>query len=838
MKIKLNGSSFEVQEYDDNITIVERYALKQDDGSLPSFYRIENQDFILKPGLEVTIVDIRQEVTGWKADDFEDVAKVTNLLSYYPLVEKADLGLMWLGTLTDKAITKVDFTSLRGLSRSIFKSEADARSAMVEYANMVKKKRKELEERMKERNTLFKKLDKVTPVETQPFVIEQNETSLVLRLPNGENLIDVFDAFECSLEIPFIHLVYRSKHYYKIYSLLDTPSIWLIDDVDLKEGIYFKILDTPVSSRHVMLENMYGTCSWLPDNRLFLEFKAKPEVTEEVMKDKIIDSLGDRVIIEIVSIRQIAIKGRFVMDSIEINREVFADLVFTSDVFSHFLFLNEKAKTLTAKPRFDVYYGPEHNYQLSSALRLTIIPEIDSLAVRVSHAANIQQAEASRIVFSKLVSIYQALLPGIVEEYKKVIPTFTAVVKTKKKAKENLKTGKRALALRAADPGMFAKIYSSSCQKERQPFILDGATDADAISKHFDNPHKVMPFKGRIFACEPREEDDKGKQDQIWPGLQDTKPDPKKTKKAPSKEEIAAANKYAADFPEVPCCFGKDQYIAKKSTLRKFLSEDPGAADEEGDKGKTGGTSMGHIITYSSKMVPEGRFGNVPFNWTKIFGMLGVEKVTKGNQSFYPYLRFGVMKSPDSFLHCMEAAFEKTYSRMSRDEKTSSVLKVRAAMANGDLEVGRQELYDMKVDEIKKVMLDQAYYIAPETFVSIAQAYYKCNIMIYVVDPDHPDGDIVLPRNSQAYLPRDIDHTKPMVLIVKYLSGLVQYPYQCEVIVQASISEDKYKGYVGPFPPSSPVAEMAIGLFYKANEVFIVSPDGYELYNPVQESVV
>jgi hypothetical protein len=236
---------------------------------------------------------------------------------------------------------------------------------------------------------------------------------------------------------------------------------------------------------------------------------------------------------------------------------------------------------------------------------------------------------------------------------------------------------------------------------------------------------------------------------------------------------------------------------------------------------------MGYIIS-SDKKLPPGRYGELPFNWEKIMKQLKIKQIKKGKQDIYPILRYGVLSSPDSFFSCLERAFNPEYQNMTPANKRETVYEVRKKIAKQNLSFGKQEFVGASDNTIRKLLLDPAAYLAPEKFCVLAQKHYKCNIFIYVVDESSPNGDIVIPNHSQAYLTRTITEDVPSVLIIKYETVTEDFPYQCELVCSLGV-DGKAKPVQTTFQ-NSPISDIAIKMFYTANEVFVISRDGYEPY--------
>ena len=835
MKIVINDQPFEVYEYDDDTTILEKYAFSIP-GSLPSFFRIENKDFIIEDGMSLEISNVNERIKELTEENLREPSVIESILLSYPKLKKRDIGILWIlanyDVVGDKITGPINVDVLKILDRIAFLTPAKAASTTSDFIKGIAKERERLGDKIKREKKIFDSLAKYKAVDgISPFALEEVIFQSVLRLPNGENLLDVFDAWEPSKNVPFIILARKKKIYYKIFKHLIPPNSW-VDFIPPVEGIYFKILNVAPSklSSRLLVENLYSDGIWSVDNRIEIGFKARIGMTEESIKKRVFDSLGDRVDYEIVMTRQTAIKGVFTIQNINFDKSIFADLVATNETFRFFLFFNEKNKTVLTKPRFYIYYAPDQQGVISNSLALTITPQLEegkqSVVIRVSHALNSQQANAARLITSKLFSLYLQEYDKISDVYASLISDFRKTVVYSRK-KEDKKTGPRATALRKTQPEMFGSRYPDQCQKERQPYVLT-ATEAADKAIELGDPHKVMFFEGLWYACEPREPylDPLGNKDKddkhLFPGLKENKP---KTKDTEHDKD------YQKKFKLLPCCFTQDQYEKKASQLRKYRENlETGRVEPDFPEREAG---AGYIVG-ANKRLPAGRFGELPFNWEKLLGYLGIEKVTRGKQDFYPILRHGVISAPDSFIHCLERAFNPRYNSLTVQEKKDQVETVRVELANSNLNIGRQELYDYPSFDIKEMLLDPNEYIAPELFVSLVQQYYNCNIFIYVMDTSHPNGDVVIPRNSQAFLSRDIDETKKTVLIIKYETETDDYPYQCEIVCQMDVKNGKVRRTEFVFE-NSPIVKMAVELFYNANEVFVVSPDGYEPYRQVPE---
>lgn len=847
MKIIINGEKFDVFDYDDDVTILERYSLSlgSENQSLPSFFRITDKDFVLKENLKIEIEDVRDYIGELDQYDLADENIIQDILSKYPRLKKREIGLLWLIIHPKEEINVENF---KQLDRSAFLSSYKAKRSVEEFQKEVARLEKRNSIVAEEEKNIYIKLSNLDTVPVESFITEEVSIEIGLILKDKDTILDVFNAMTVSENIPFISLVYKRKRFFKVYTHLIPPDSWIVKEREY-DGIYFKVLNEPpskLSSKKILLENLYAEAFWSLDNNVYFTFKirASTENEEDKIRNKILGVINDKLNYEIISSRQVGIKGTFTVKDFSIERYIFADLVATNELFQRFLYFDErggsdrKIKSVLTKLRLFVHYTASKKEGTSlRSLGITITPiaqtlDKEDLSIRISGAQNFQQANAVANTFSKLLTIYKNEASEISELYKSIIPNFEAEKpKIKKKVAVDKKTKKRLMDLRNIDADMFRERYGDQCQREAQPVIIS-KEEADIAIRKFaalgvPNPaHKIMFFNGHYFICDPREPDDKKSKPHIWPGLKLNKPSNKL-------KGIALENaiEFAKKHPLLPCCYTMDQYTKKASQLRLYMAEQSKTEKEDSPKKKEVG---GEHILGSNKITLPGRYGEMPFNWEKVFRHLGLKKVIKGKQKFYPILRHGVSETPDSFVHCLEKVFNPKYSSMNSKKQDARVMEVRREVADLPLNISKQETFDYTNDELVNILNDPDRYIDPDLFVSIFQKYYNCNIFLYVVNEENLNGSVVIPRHSQAYLTREIDTSKPSILIVKYEVGK-DFPYQCELVSSMNISDGKIKGVTFKFEGNSPIADMAIKMFYDSNEVFIVNPEGYEPYSPISE---
>lgn len=842
MEVRINGKKFRVFDNDDDVTILERYSLKfaNSSPSLPSYFRITNKDFVLENNLDLEVDDVRDVIGEMKQHDLSESSIILDILSKYPRLQKRTIGFLWI-ILHPKETVKIEY--FKPLDRYSFSTLTKTKASVAEFQKEVAAINKKMAEDVKSENEIFQAINKIKPIPVELFSREEVSIESGVELENNENILDVFDAMTVSQEIPFIALVYKKKRFFKVFTQRSPPDSWIEPirkESRQNDGIYFKILNMPpskLSSKKILLENLYADGFWSTENNVYFTFKVRDEEAEDKIRNKIFNTLGNRLKFKIVSNRQIGIKGTFLVKNFTLERYIFADLICTNKLFKRFLYLDERGagkdiKTVMTKDRLFFHYTASNRdgYSLSITVTPIIDQSGDSLSVRVAGAQNFQQANAVANTFSKLLALYLKEAAGIKKIYESIIPNFKAKkITVKKVKKEDKKTKKRLFALNAHDPKMFKSRYADQCQKQQQPVIIT-KEEADKVVKDFvdsglsqlEATHKIMFFDGAYYVCDPREPEDKD-QVHIWPGLKQNK----------HKSDAV----YREQFPLLPCCYKVDQYKKKSGKLRLYMAE---AEEEAAGGAKKERGAIEHILG-PNKPVVLGRFGEMAFNWEKIFKYLGLKKVTKGKQKeFYPILRYGVAESPDSFVRCLERAFNPKYSSFKEDARSKKVMEVRKEIAEYVKEperfnVAKQELYGYTNKSVVEILTDPDRYIDPDVFVSLFEKYYECNIFLYVLSSEFPNGGVVIPKFSQAYLARDIDDSKPFVLINKFETKEKDSPYQCELISSMNVQQGKVKNVEYKFPRTSAIAKIATQMFYDSNEVFIVSPDSCEPYKPVPE---
>jgi hypothetical protein len=818
MKLYLNGESFDVTIYDTSDTILEKYSYSKE-GSLPSFFRIEG-DYIVEDDAHIVIKDIRDVLKDMPKEDFLNEANIKVLLNLYTNMNKENIGILWARMhLVQEAF---DNDIMRQFSRIDFPTPNVSISKIYEeYPKELKRQHNQLRESIDKQKQIALALEKVNSIPVEPFKPDEITTQIILRLPDDDAPIDVFNALNVSREIPYIFLKFEGKTYYKVYKYLTPLRKWYDIDISLlDEGIYFKILNTTnrIESKQVLLNTIYSDGFWDIRNQVQITYKAFSTVNDVMMKRKLESALENRLKYEVISQKQLNIKGKFTVNDFTLNRAIFVDLAETNSIISYFIYFNERTVTATKKERFAMYYEPNQRADNTNALTITVTPFIEdnmhNLAIRVTQIPNLHQANAFRIVFSQLLAIYEEEKNQIISYYSQYIPKFKTLadVSGKKKQKKEKKTGKRADKLRNQFPEIFMKRYADRCFQKQQPYWLN-TEDAQKLATKLGQ-HKVMNWplnSDNWYACQPREADDSSDA-YIWPGL-------KKNTKLPNLDQ----------YPYLPCCFEEDQYEKRASKLRRYL-EGEGEQEEQEELFLN---DLGYIKK-TGKRVGIGKYGMGPFYLERIMELANIPKFDWKKESYSPILRYGMRESPDSFIHCLELVFNPEYLDMSLNDREARVMEVKRNLSQLPSEIGKQELFRFNRNDLIAYLNTPDSYISPEVFVELLEFYYRCNIILMVEDKDHPYGDIVLPKTTNVYLTRKMDETLPLVLILKSTIAFRDYPYICTPMPYIKADARHQVTDIQFAITDREIVSIFVKLFQEINKIYSVSIDnGTKEYNPL-----
>lgn len=873
--IYIANQKINVHEFDDSFTVLKRYVLgltvtsTYKSAILPQYLRFIDEPEIFEKSKHYEIENLQTEITKLTLPELAEPKTLYKLHARYPLLDtnknNKSLAYLWLiekgySNITLKKFIKIyNNEKFKYYFNDIYPplslNPGSTYEAMKKFKADVLIAQTGIFTSLKKETDIFLKLSnksiKSHVVDCGQFQIEEISNDIILNLKNNQSIYEIFDLFDVSEHIPFIILNDVNDTYYKVHKNIIPPDNWLIPFTNNK-SIFFYILTASLdklynvlnstsngsvavtTSQLDKLDKLYSLCSWQEENviRVSLEKLSSAEESIDAIKNHIFNNLNDRVDYEITDDIQVGIKGKFTVQNIIFNPAVFMELVMNNDICSYFLFTDERKKPALSKERFVFYYIPNQSGDTTNALTITATPMLEKavnwLEVRVTHALSIQQVNSFISVFKQLVSLYLHEHDKIVKNYEKLYSNvkFNEFIRKPEKQKINKKTGERLMALEHHNPAAFkAGKYSTKCQR-RQPYIVKGSKIKEKkkeLAKLKING-KIVPDLAEHgvvnwplgsddwYVCAPRE------------GISD---DPRAIWAGVIKQDSKSSN--FTDYPYLPCCFVVDQFKKKKSDLHDYIANK--STNETGDEG-IDQVKFDRPLAYKKgvkKIIPRGRFGELPYFMRTLAIISGYQSVEYKTKMFLPILRYGVYYSPNSFIYCMKTAFSPEFRSMSIDDKKEEIELYLEKLSNQDDDyfvTCRQELYDYSYQEIKDKLVTNSY-IDPELFINLLSKDFDCNIILFQVNDKYPDGNIVIPRHSIAYLPYKLNVKSKTVIIIK--TQTEQYWDQCELVVKYNVKTDKVKF---SFDDKDEFMLNSSNMLNDANTVYTINPNNYSTYIP------
>ncbi|MDB4769424.1 hypothetical protein OAG24_00515 [bacterium] len=840
MIISLGGIDLEISDYESDATILNQFAIKKDPDALPNYFKIKNPPPKFTPQTVTDVVDIRIDIE--KIQTLDDLTSlIPTLTQIYRGMNDLSIIKLWLhmkfkDEIQDGKILLIliepYIRPLKRIDSIVFANADEIVSIILNYAKKVEEKREKIKKDLlitRNISTQMNNIPEIPSDDSPPFILEESTISWDIAFAEGDTLPIIFNKLNVSSTIPFIHVNHEGQNWFKVYDHYIPENDW-INFEPLMPGIYFKVA--------FKFENKYWISSGnIQKNKLNL---ISPKDTENLLTKLIFKNFPPDLKLSYYNKKYIGIKGVFSIGNIEFNRAIFAHMITNDPIISYFLFLKEFGITILENSKYSFRYSPGHNFNVGSEtliITLTYSSE-ENIGIRVSGASSIEQAKIFKGVFQKLIIIYNTNYQNIFDLYSRLIgvKSINKYTRKVKGQKDVRKTGKRLKVLQEEKPEIFLANYATDCQKVKQPYLIT-KDKADELARTLDEgEHKVLNFpRGSEdwYACEPRDADDNQK-NYIYPSLLVNKR-MKNRDKYPCVPCCGVVNQYTGEFSDegYDSVYGVDgtaslpsfgrqgyEYVKKEKDCEKAGM----AEDLKGIKNEQSFNLPTHIQK-GNKITKVGNFSNLPYNLKLLVQDAGYRDIIQGRQMILPILRTGVIKSPDSFIHCMEKAFNPGYINMNIKNRKRRAIEVRTNLSKTNLAYGRQEFYDKTDREIRGILSDPTAQIDPAVFISIVSKYYNCNIFVYELGKTTPNGEILIPRHSQAYLFRDISENKESVFVVKF-NDENNSTFQCEILARYS-PENQSEIFSYIFVNDN-LIEKATSALYETNSVYNVSPTTIE----------
>lgn len=721
----VNGKRFTVYDQDTKGSIIQRIASQNNTKAI----------YVSTTPVNFDPNDKKLNITAtFLSDTLEDIdftAIDTELLKDWPNVDDREAELLWIHLHKGTIPKDLPISERRELSKQYTDYSIDLQ-------NDIKKQRANV-------NTFVKEAKSLANIETPDYtnfdvdqIVVSSQIDILSPNKNDITIMNIFNNFKTSTQIPFVSIVYDEKRYYKVKQDAHIDVAWVTDAMQNQESntISFRVL------RSFARKKVYTTVLWVSTNSIIYSYGKREGTKSKEVIDTILKSVVGLKFHKSTE-KSISIKGSFSFPLFTINRFLFLDMIMNDPFISNFLIVKErnppkKGKQLkelaTMKQRFYIYYWPKDVDNFESTFTFTLTESEDALIVRLFRINNMEQVKEFQNTLSKILGVYLSRKDSVIDYYRKYIDGLDKKIGLAKSKKGTVKKTKLLLnKLREKRPELFVKNYSSVCDPKFQPTII---TEEEA--KNYDDDRKMIYPQpdGDIYVCDPL--DPKSKH--VYPGLV-------RNKKLINKDEE----------PYLPCCYKENQ--KNKGAYKEYT------AGSKAPKRKESGT--GHV-SGRNKVTDVYRYSKLPFNIGQLFSLIYKENIDDR------ILRFGVPQTNNSFIHCLEEALNPKYSIIPYSQSITYVENLRKSFADLPLQLGKQEMYNYSLEDIKNRILNENEEFDPKLFVRLMAYRYDCNIFMFYFarkkkdenEKSSIDGELLLPANSGVYLSPHLSIKRSIVIVV------------------------------------------------------------------------
>jgi len=741
----INGKKFNIYDLDNMNTIISRIAYNLN--TLPNFLyftkKITYED-LYDEDKYIQVVDLLKQIKESGSNN----SSLFDLLE--ELKDKVDSRLndriisIWL---LSNNVVRNDVNLMEGLSDELIKQKYYYSSISVK--NLIDKLDEENDRinenlsnngiSVNENIVKFQSFKMVKKYKSTKFEIEKIKYKLILNVKNIP-LLEIFNSIILNEAVPFT----TTQKYFKILKDFVPPLDW----IEIEENIIYmytskspKIKDTTTNDyRPVEIgvegevgdEKMYMTYYYLID---------KKNINQETFINRVFSIFKTFSSIKVDKTIEENVSGVFYYPELgkNLNKYVLSEIIMNDELFSSILYIDESKKTKKEKSTIYVHFI----HQRVGDITVNITPQIVSypfektmkdkypgkfpigsyyIRIKASKVINKNAFKMLKSVIGKLITQYENRYGEIVLEYKQYLSDEDF---NKYFNEQNISGdfGDKDLSdkkLKEIAPDIFVSEYTKQCRVHRTPTVIteQQAIDEEKKGKDVmkfprDEPEDEKAEKfykdgidQNYYICEQKEH--------IYPGLI------KNTKK---NKEL---------FPYVPCCFTKSQH--NKPKYKHYY---------DGISIKGSQKTPKSLIT-TDKLLAHDQFGNLPTNLETFFTLTDPNHI---------YKRKGVSRNENSFLHVVMEAInlEDILSVKDLDEKDVILIDKRNDMANEDIAMlGKQEMYDMSVNDIIELVRNQDKYFNPKLFLHILEVLYNCNIFLFS-NLNNSNGELILPRHTETY---------------------------------------------------------------------------------------
>jgi len=358
------------------------------------------------------------------------------------------------------------------------------------------------------------------------------------------------------------------------------------------------------------------------------------------------------------------INGEFTLENSNFDWNLFAMLLVQKDFYGDKCFLAEDGNVLSKKNKFIIKYY-KYGVEFSRPVFFSLSNEGNDLVIKISKIPFDSDIPIMIDIILYLLSDYYEEEKSLIALFKKGIPGFKSIAKSKKIVDKQVKTKTRLEPLKRFDPEIFGGDYKTLCQGPlKQPRIPSG-DEVKKLKKSAPDEIIEFPFKsGNYYTCEPFDKKGKAKPNK-FPGL------------------LKKDDKY------MPCCYPVSHVKRPNSVLNKYIELQKGVVVQSEKK-------ISENILGKEKRLPEFRRGLLPDRLEAILKFIGLDPSN--------YLRYGVQQSTQSIIHAM-AAIADYPSWIENPQRQENAVVKRLMSKSSMLNAAAQSYsYDYLTDALKNRM--------------------------------------------------------------------------------------------------------------------------------------
>lgn len=488
------------------------------------------------------------------------------------------------------------------------------------------------------------------------------------------------------------------------------------------------------------------------------------------------------------SFTQKKISGEFFVYNILVGEYSLADMIMNDDLLSTYLAIDETAKPLSGKKRFNFHLKAAHQQidptaveksrhsavalsvnatvnqiytvegqqvVLDSGQKISFPKDTPYISVGISQGRDLPTVQLFVRIVRRLLRYYLNNKSRVEKEYTLMLgKTKYSTLQPRKSQKfekpKSLKS--RNELLRQQIPDLFIPGFATDCQAHKQPILLS----SDEVDDWVDGGQQILRFPAPpqdawVFGC------------------------PTQSNQYP----YVLVNKLSNNdkYPYIPCCGSTDQQEPEVKSLFNHIYRQGGTVKDWAPL-----TKAKHTIK-TNKAVAYQRVGTIP---PLLDELLRYGVPTQAKPGTVPIFdknveihRWGTVKSPSSLLHClMLATADEHYLNLKSDEdREKYIIQLRKGLSVNPALLS-QEMWDYDSASREHMLRDPAQFLDPQWFYRALEEIFSVNIYTFISDGDNVA--LAIPRHQYFHVP--LFRPRNCVVVYEHRSEPGVMP-QCELIV-------------------------------------------------------